>query len=241
MPQPNGKRNLTTYFTIAFAISWITWIPAIMLKTGQLTPILLFVGLFGPAISAIIVTGKSDGIAGVKRLLAGYKRLRFKLWLWLMAFLFIPLIFLASAVILSTPTAILTANSPTFLTASFAFLMFVNSGEEIGWRGFALPRLQDANVSKKFNALIASVILGIIWAIWHLPIYLVPGQSGFPYPLFFAFTVGVSIVYTAISNCTKGSCLLLRLCTQARTSCREFSALPISMPQIDLWFQDWYG
>jgi CAAX protease family protein len=201
------KHHLILYFSSVFVISWSTWISAIILKTGAFTPILLLIGLFGPAISAIITTVKVSGVEGAKKLLASYKLLRFSPSFWLIGFLLIPLIFLMSAIVYpsSAVTTIFTSNSVIFSLASFVYLLFINSGEEIGWRGFALPRLQGLGISKKHNALIASLILGIIWAVWHLPIYLVPGQSSFPYPLFFAFTVGISIAYTAVYNNTKGS------------------------------------
>lgn len=84
---------------------------------------------------------------------------------------------------------------------SFSWLMFINSGEEVGWRGFALPRLQ--RLSKK--PVYASLVLGIFWSAWHLPIYLVPGQSSIPLPLFFLFTIGLSFIYTVLFNKTSGS------------------------------------
>src|SRR5262249_28585435 len=93
-------------------------------------------------------------------------------------------------------------KSPSyFVPAAFVWLMFITSGEEIGWRGFALPKLLEGNR----NLAIASALLGIIWAIWHAPIYLVPGQSSLPYPLFFVLTVSLSFVYTVLFLFGKGS------------------------------------
>lgn len=205
---------LAIYFVIAFVISWTIWIPIFLTKnTGSIASALVLVGLFGPAISALIVTAKASGPSGVRKLLSHYKILKFGATFYLMAFLLVPAMFLLSAfaphVLNPTQGSRFTESSILFVVLSFVYLMFVNSGEEIGWRGYALPSLlkhcSDHSDSKR-GALIASLILGVIWAIWHLPEYLIPGQSaGFPYPLFFAFTVGISVSYTALYNNTRGS------------------------------------
>jgi membrane protease YdiL (CAAX protease family) len=85
--------------------------------------------------------------------------------------------------------------------------MIINSGEEIGWRGFALPKLQEWLK----NPIYVSLILGIFWSVWHLPIYLVAGQSSVPLPLFFFFTIGLSFLYTILFNHTGDSLLSVLL------------------------------
>jgi membrane protease YdiL (CAAX protease family) len=90
------------------------------------------------------------------------------------------------------------------VVASFGFLMIINSGEEIGWRGFALGRLQSVIKSP----LVASIVLGVIWGLWHLPLYLDPRQAGFPLILFLLFIIGISIIYMVLFNSTGGSLLL---------------------------------
>ncbi len=80
-------------------------------------------------------------------------------------------------------------------------------GEELGWRGFALPRLQT-----RFNALSSSLILGVFWGFWHLPIYLLIGleEGQFDFPNFLGFitlTVFIAIIITWIVNNTNGSVL----------------------------------
>ncbi|HEY8599061.1 MAG TPA: CPBP family intramembrane glutamic endopeptidase, partial [Thermomicrobiales bacterium] len=80
--------------------------------------------------------------------------------------------------------------------------------EETAWRGFALPRLQA-----RFNALSASLILGLIWALWHLPLFFLAntGQSKMPFPGFVLDVVAVTIVMTWVYNHTRGSVLLAAL------------------------------
>jgi membrane protease YdiL (CAAX protease family) len=88
---------------------------------------------------------------------------------------------------------------PFFLTD------FISNGEEIGWRGYVLPRLQA-----KYSALTATLILGVIWGFWHLPKYL----THFSVPSFAWFmghTMAAAVLYTWLYNNTKGSLLLVTL------------------------------
>lgn len=84
--------------------------------------------------------------------------------------------------------------------------------EEAGWRGFALPRLQA-----KYNALVSSLILGVIWCCWHIPLFFVPGssQQGIPFPIYLMLVVTLSIYFTWLYNNTGGSlviCVLAHFC-----------------------------
>ena len=89
------------------------------------------------------------------------------------------------------------------------FIVFVLVvGEELGWRGYALPLLLE-----KRSALMASLILGVLWGLWHLPTFLVPGtpQYGLPLPAFVLLTVEYSILMTWVYLNTKGSVLIATL------------------------------
>lgn len=89
------------------------------------------------------------------------------------------------------------------------FIVFVLVvGEELGWRGYALPLLLE-----KRSALMASLILGVLWGLWHLPTFLVPGtpQYGLPLPAFVLLTVEYSILMTWVYLHTKGSVLIATL------------------------------
>jgi len=86
------------------------------------------------------------------------------------------------------------------------FEVFTN-GEEMGWRGYVLPRLQA-----KYNALVSSLILGVIWSIWHLPKFFGTGLNGeLSFFWFTIFTIFVAILYTWLYNSTRGSLLLVTL------------------------------
>ncbi|HVW15380.1 MAG TPA: type II CAAX endopeptidase family protein [Mucilaginibacter sp.] len=196
--------RLGIYFLLAFLIAWGTWFPAFLHPASL--KLLSFIGLFAPALSAIFIVSITDGKQGVKALLGRYKILRFHAGWYIFAVLFVPLLFIlalaADSVFFHTEFKnLLVTGSPIIGPVSFIWLIFINSGEEIGWRGFALPRLQKLLKSPIY----ASLILGIFWSLWHLPIYLVPGQSSIPLPLFLFFTIGLSFIYTLVFNQTRGS------------------------------------
>jgi membrane protease YdiL (CAAX protease family) len=90
----------------------------------------------------------------------------------------------------------------------------------MGWRGYVLPRLQA-----KYNALVSSLILGVIWGFWHLPKFLTPGNTS-PFGLFIVRIIAVAVIYTWIYNNTKGSLLLVTLFHAASNAAGVF--LPIS-------------
>jgi membrane protease YdiL (CAAX protease family) len=197
-------KQLVIFFVLAFGIGWLAFVP-IMFYHLSPTPG-AFIFLFSPALAALITVFLENGFAGVKDLFRGYFVWKLHVKWYLFATLLLPILFLAVGAIsfIGKMGSLWTGNSWYFVIASFGFLMIINSGEEIGWRGFALARLQS--VTK--NPLVASVILGVIWGIWHLPLYLDPQQSSFPLVLFLLFIIGISILYSVLFNNTRGSLLL---------------------------------
>jgi membrane protease YdiL (CAAX protease family) len=82
-----------------------------------------------------------------------------------------------------------------------------NTGEEIGWRGFALPHLQ-----KRHNALLSTLIVGVLWSLWHLPLVFLTGNPMAQSPLiWFISIVAGAFIYTWLYNSTQGSILLVAL------------------------------
>jgi len=199
--ETSKTQQLIIFFVLTFVIGWLAFVP-IFLYHASPTPG-AFIFLFSPALAALITAFFTNGMVGVKEVLGRYLLWKFHIKWYFLALLLIPAIFLVTAVIMfRTNFESLWTGSPWyFLIVSFGWLMFINSGEEIGWRGFALSRLQS--VIK--NPLVAGVILGIIWGLWHLPMYLNPEQSSFPLILFLLFIIGISIIYSVLFNNTRGS------------------------------------
>jgi membrane protease YdiL (CAAX protease family) len=163
------------YFALAYLISWSIGIPLALANQGVIPQILPtwshYLVAFGPMLSAVLVTAESQGVQGLKDL--GKRMLRWACPKWLLVALS-PLIFgyvvlVIQNLIRAENLALRELGSVNFLGSlglialPFWILTF-GLGEETGWRGFALPRLE-----KKFNAFSATMILAGLWAFWHLP------------------------------------------------------------------------
>jgi membrane protease YdiL (CAAX protease family) len=219
---PLARYPLISFFALTALISWAIWTPIVIRyyrnpfpvsfeETPAYLILLAFLGFFGPTIAALILSGLEGGREEIKRLLSGWKLWRVGLR-WYLAFFLSQLAieFLATQLYIGQSNATPQIDwgnwagfLPTFLRAA---LIGGAIAEETGWRGFALPRLQETR-----SALSASVIIGLIWGVWHLPISLVPGAN-FPvelnltlFAVFVLNAVFISIVMTWLYNNTGGS------------------------------------
>lgn len=194
-------RDLSVFFVMTFLFVFGGWIAAVFTGIGALFDI----GLWGPAISAIFLTAVTRGKQGLKDLLH-----RLLLWRvparWYLIIIFgWPAISILAALLHAQITKQPVGIHWTVWTAAQTFL---NSAlilgfwacEEIGWRGFALPRLLN-----RWNALFSSIVLGAAWWLWHLPYFIGAGGINPAFYPYLALTVTVSILMTWIFNHTKGS------------------------------------
>lgn len=200
------------YFPLSYLITWPGW--WLEVNGHQIGA---FLGYFGPAIAACILLARYSGKAGIEGWLTRIFRWRVSLK-WYIAAFGIPLGSVLLVIFLQTivegnfqevnPSQWQTAFPALWkaLVIGTLFGIFVASGEELGWRGYAYPGLLT-----RVNALTASVIIGIFWALWHLPInYL----YGLEYPewidiiLYGVGTITASVIYAWIFNHTQGSVLL---------------------------------
>jgi membrane protease YdiL (CAAX protease family) len=157
--------------------------------------------LFGPAIGAVIVTRAASGRAGVSDLLRRTVRWRVGLGWYVVAILITEAVTLAAAAapaLWGGPVRIEHLPLDGLKVALFVTVV----GEEIGWRGFALPRLMAY-----WRATPASVILGLMWGLWHLPTFFLAGtaQSQFPFPAYLLYTTALSVLMTWLFFRTQGS------------------------------------
>ena len=163
------------------------------------------------------MTGATEGGVGVRRLVHRIVLWRVGLRWYLLVLLGIPLIMLLPTIVLPGALSSFEATAlPSVLTyyLPFFFLLIVLGGplfEEIGWRGFALPRLQ-----RLVGPLVGSLLLGLLWALWHLPLFLVgswdtPHGSVLDVVLFVILAIAITIVFTWVFNNTKGSLLVVIL------------------------------
>lgn len=213
-PAQSG-RGLLGYFINAYLLTWLFWIPVGLAEVGYLAlPVPSFVflvfGGLGPMVAAIAVTARQSGMSGVRRLFGQLKRWRVSPVWYGMVLLGVPIIGLTAAgihVALGGTLAI--ENLPGLLVAlpfNFVFVALVGGGldEEMGWRGFALPRLQA-----RYDAVAANLVLGVLWTCWHLPLFFVGSDlfTRVPFALYLLETTAISFVLAWIYNSTGGSLL----------------------------------
>jgi membrane protease YdiL (CAAX protease family) len=202
---------LITYFVLTFSITWgiaavvflrPTLLEALFGKMSGSSPVFV-VAVAGPTIAATIVTFMRSGWSGLRALYSRLIQWRFGIQWYALLLVGLPLICLI--------TSRLTGSRPggALYTPALFFGLLLNQlmlglGEELGWRGFALPRLLQ-----RFTPLVASLLLGAIWGIWHLPAFFVSGlpQAGVSIPVFLFGALCMSILATWIFQHTGGSVL----------------------------------
>ncbi len=242
---PNSalKRHpVVSYFILTFSISWIGafCVAAPHLLRGEPIPklagILMFpVMLLGPGISSIVLTRIFDGPTGLRDLFSRMRRVRFPAR-WYAALLLPPLLILVVLLCLKTFV------SPVFTPGSFliGILFGVPAGffEEIGWMGYAFPRMSQAR-----SALSASILLGLLWGLWHLPVidYLGTATPHGAYTLryFLAFTSAMTAMRVLIAwvYSNTGSILLAQFLHAVSTgSLVIFSPPRVDAAQEAMWY-----
>jgi len=210
------SRSLISFFVLAYTLTWLCWLPIAAARAGWFRlPVpedrLADLGQFGPLISALLFTLRERGTAGLKLLIRAALRWRMNpLWL-LVALFFPPLSYLAALQFHSwwttDPPVPLPKVTAEALLLTFPFVLVTGGplGEEIGWRGFALPRLQQ-----RWTPLLASLVLGVLWAGWHLPLWWiarVPTSFGW----YLASMIPLCFVLTCVFNRSGGSILAAML------------------------------
>jgi membrane protease YdiL (CAAX protease family) len=201
--------------TLAFSY-FVFWGPLALFKIptisfvsdvkGPAWAIALFlVGGFAPSLLAIILTWKKEGVSGLR--LLGRRIIQFKLgWRWYRYTFLIVIAGTAGQLIINKLLGN-NFNGILFWSQLGSFLSLLILGplsEELGWRGYALGRLQT-----RWNALTSSLIVGLVWALWHLPLFMMVGTSqhelGLPFIGFLIKMIASSILYTWLYNNTKQS------------------------------------
>jgi len=223
------KHIFILYTLTAFAISWLGWFTLILTDTEPdfFNPWKLLAA-FGPSLAGTLAIAVHSGKSGLRKVwqdLTGFGKPQ---WYWyLFSLAGPPLIMLASLWIhIALGGTGLAFNDPAeiyrVIPVFLLVLFFSVLVEEIGWRGFALPWLQ-----KRFSALQSSLILGLIWSLWHLPLFWIPGDFHQQLPLlwFLIQTMSITLLYTWVYNATKGSLLIILLVHAASNT--AFGVLPM--------------
>jgi len=227
-PEPRPRGAL--FFLVTFALTWALWYVA---ASGQRAPLgvggaVFLTGVFAPGLVALLFTSRENGWDGVKALIARIGRAQVGLRWYLFALAYMPALKLSAAVMTRLTTGDWPALGETrwvLVVAAIAVSTWVQAGEEIGWRGYALPRLFDLT---GLDA--ASAILGVIWALWHLPLFFLPdtGSQGQSFVIYLLSVTATSIAMAWLYWRTGGSLLLTMVMHAAINNTSEI--VPAALP-----------
>lgn len=213
----SSNHYLWLFFILTFAFSWLMCLPNVLITHNIITTnpsitninnIMKWVAGIGPSLAAIFLVIKFEGKVALIVLLKRVLKLKLGYW-YFPVFLVLPVVLVLAHllnIIFFNASFLKTGLllEPWWIPVVLSIFFVLQFGEELGWRGYALDRLQ-----KKMNALFSSIFLGSIWAIWHLPMFL---SSGFghrdyhlPFGQFFITLVLMSIIITWLQNNTNGS------------------------------------
>ena len=211
------KHPLLVFFVLAYALSWMVEIPLALEAQGIIRTEFPFaahyLAAYGPMLSALIVTGLTSGIHGLQELLGRMAKWKVSSGWWLVAVAPLGLYLLVAMalwLIQGEPINLAAMGQVDFLPAMglVALPMWILTfgiGEETGWRGFALPRLQEGR-----SALHATIILWAFWAFWHLPLFF----YSYDVSILPGFLIGLlagTITFTWLYNSTHGSVLMVAI------------------------------
>ncbi|EMA05054.1 hypothetical protein SAMN05443574_1153 [Haloarcula vallismortis] len=207
-----GTGGIATFLVLTFAWSWGFWGLKVLLAEGadvgvQVLPDL---GAFGPTVAALLVVVYADGFRGVRRLAVRAFRLDYRKR-WVLIALLFPPVLVGSALVV----AVATGTTPTFpwadqpfvLPIAFVWILLLGGPvqEEFGWRGYLLDPLQE-----QLTPLGGGLAVGLVWAVWHLPLFYIPSETIYYDNPFLGFAVAItllSVLMTWVYNSTNGSLL----------------------------------
>lgn len=208
--ETSAAASLLTFFALAFAGSWTCWWLASALKGDSpvWATMLSLAGGFGPSLAAVLVVAHGSGRAGLHRWLMRCLRWRAG-WRWALLALLFPAAFMGLAAAAHVALGGTLPPSPAaghvgMAAVNFLLIFLVGGplGEEFGWRGLALPALQA-----RWGWRLASLLLGVVWAVWHLPLFYSAGtvQSHLPMDLYALSAIASSVLFAWLFNRSRGS------------------------------------
>ncbi len=213
----NGDKPLVYFFILSFILAWMLMSIGVVQNYGlvrfyiPLEPFIIL-GSWTPNIAAFLVLGLIvRRREGIKHLILGWAKWKVSpLWyLVTLSPILLSVITLGIYRLLYGvfPTTELFTNPTLLLPLLLMLILTGATGEQLGWRGFALPWLQT-----KMSALLSSIVLGLIWSFWHIPLWFAGiGHESFPFWAYTIIGVSFSILVTWACNNTRGSMLIASL------------------------------
>jgi membrane protease YdiL (CAAX protease family) len=208
---------LLTFLSVTFAMTWIAWFVAGAISPGEAargaSALVFYLGVFAPGIVALLMTWRMEGRTAVGALLGRLFQWKVGLRWYAFALGYMGVVKLTAAVL----HRLIAGEWPRFgeqpvllmLAATvFSTVILGQAGEELGWRGYALPRL-----AARFGMGTASVLLGVIWAVWHLPLFILEGTgtTDQSFPVYLLQVTALSVAIAWVYHNTGGSLLLTML------------------------------
>jgi membrane protease YdiL (CAAX protease family) len=241
------NRSLILFFLLSYALSWAIEVPLALQAQGitdsNIPYSLHYLAGYGPMMAALIMTGLMEGSAGLHELLGRMLKWRLKPVWWLAAIAPLAIYLLVEVIswlVQGQALELGMLGQIDFLpglglVALPVWILTFGIGEETGWRGYALPRLQNGR-----SALSATFVLWVFWALWHLPLF------------FYLYTVSIlpgfltgllagAIVFTWLYNSTGGSILIVAVWhgafnfVTACTACKTGASAAVVSALVMLW------
>jgi len=217
-PRPSAD-GIVAFLVLTFAVTWTCFITAAVLSGGLPSVAapgsglraLILLGTVTPSLIALALIGRAEGAAGIHALLRRILQWRVSARYYVFAVGYMAAVKLTAAV----AHRFVTGAWPRFweepwylMAAAIVISTWVQAGEEIGWRGYALPRL-----AARWGLASASIVLGVIWAVWHLPLFYLHGADtyGQSFAAYLLQVVAISIAMAWLYWRTHGSLLLVML------------------------------
>jgi len=207
-------QSLVPFLAISFGLTWgiaallILFPEPIEAIFGELsmTNPLFILAVYAPAFAAFILVARQGGTAGLRSFLSRLLLWRCAYGWYLFLLLGIPLIMYGGVTLKGALADDPFPFSPWYhMFPALAIALFIGPVEEFGWRGVALPLLQQ-----RFAPIWAGLILGVIWGLWHIPAFLLGGtpQSAWSFGPFFIGAIAICVIMTPLFNASGGSILL---------------------------------
>ncbi|URZ00527.1 CPBP family intramembrane glutamic endopeptidase [Clostridium felsineum] len=209
------KHEALSFIVMTYLFSWIMWGVVYASYTGVISKwiynersrLLLILGSFGPTTISIFFTGILYKKEGIKKLLLRLTKWKYNPVYYIFVIGWYPIMCYITVLIynfMNNNSNMWFGGKPNLiLISTISILIFGGSlGEEIGWRGYLLPRFQE-----KSSPLKSGLLIGIVWACWHIPLFLISGTSqyGIPFALFLILDIYISVLITWVFNRTNGS------------------------------------
>lgn len=208
--------RMVLYFICTYAITWTCWLTALAWTrrdTGPTSSVLFqaltILGAITPSLVAMTFVWRARGQEGVRALLRPITRANVPVRWYVFALCYTAAIKLTAAVLHRAITGQWPAfgTTPWYVMAgAILFSTWVHAGEEVGWRGYALPRM-----ASRMGLGAASILLGILWASWHLPLFFMPGAdtAGQSFPLYLLQVTALSITFAWLYARTQSLLLVM--------------------------------